>query len=197
MKFLLKIFAIISISFLAGCVSGETFVDQIKVRRLAEKNPTSFVFKADVGTIHLAIRNEFSDREFYRMKLSSIANSSGEFHIQRLFDSAQYINDYYLANPYEAIEPSRLYADENGKPLMYFAEFLIHITPMNDDSTKVEIQTRKAYVITGKAMRMGDRGGNYIGQNVKPTTIEEYEILLKIGEALGVKNEMPALILPK
>ncbi len=81
-----------------------------------------------------------------------------------------------------------------GTPLDYTADYIVDITPLNDSTTAVRVQTSNAAVRVGTAF-----GGVHTGDlrhPVTPTTVEEYKFLLTLGCELR-EPAMPALQLPK
>jgi hypothetical protein len=92
---------------------------------------------------------------------------------------------------------SDLYVDERGKNLPYGAEFLVHVAALPDARTRVEVTTR------GSAVIVGDSYSWHVfrclplkEEPVPPTTIDEYRLILRLAECLGVERGMPPLILP-
>jgi hypothetical protein len=82
---------------------------------------------------------------------------------------------------------------KDGTPLTYYADFQIHLTPINADHTRVDIITRDSHVRAGTEWHPVAQAGIFV--DVAPTSVEEYQILLDIGKQLGVKS-MPMLITP-
>ena len=85
-----------------------------------------------------------------------------------------------------------------GKPLDYLAEFHLHLVERGPKETQVDVWTHKPEVNLGKVFHFGTRGPGFaeIYVAIEPTTIEEYEILLRMGQLLGEKN-MPPIIVPQ
>lgn len=102
-------------------------------------------------------------------------------------------SDAYLYTFHEPIGRSKVYY-RNNLPLEYIANFHLRIASKGQHETRVEVQTFGSEVIAGVSP-LGFHGPANIYVRVEPTTIEEYEILLKIGAALNTPN-MPPLIVP-
>lgn len=68
---------------------------------------------------------------------------------------------------------------------------------MDENKTEVSLYTLKPTIDVHVRSLIQHSPGFFNTYNVEPSTIEEYKILLAIGEALGIKEEMPPLILPK
>ncbi len=88
------------------------------------------------------------------------------------------------------------------KPIPYSAMFYLHITRIDESKTKVEVITIDHGIITKSyydtifcLVKFPEI--TVIKEQVPPSSIEEYKILLLIGELLGMKEQMPELILPE
>jgi hypothetical protein len=103
-------------------------------------------------------------------------------------------NDAYLSGGGTCIGESKTYFKDD-QPLIYFADFHIHLTALDERKTRVEIFTYGSYVVTGLDESWSPHGPSLISAEVDPTTIEQYQILLDIGRQLGAK-EMPPLLTP-
>ena len=172
---------------IAGCA-------QIQARQLKHSNPTAYVFNVDPTTVRTAIEVSIVRSEFYGMSKATVETTYGIPSIIEVFRNKSNENDVYLFS-FEPIGQSKIY-HKNDAPLSYYAEFHIHLSPISVEKTNVEVFTYHSSVVTGRNPLIGDRGGNLTTIEVPPSTIEEYEILLRIGEALGVKDSMPPLIVP-
>ena len=105
-------------------------------------------------------------------------------------------NDFYLFNGGSPVDESPVYF-KDGQPLIYFADFHIHISAISAAQTRVEIFTHDPLLNTGMSGGFSPaRGSTFLYVAVDPTTIEEYQILLRIGKQMGLTN-MPPLVLPK
>ena len=84
----------------------------------------------------------------------------------------------------------------SGSPADYIASFGLWIRPVGDHETRITVETRAA-VRAGKKFEFGSTGPGFYDRlvPVESSTIEEYEILIRIGAELGEKD-MPALVLP-
>lgn len=157
-----------------------------------KKNPTEFQFNAAINEVKTAIINNFSKWQFcgyglfYKEKFPA-----------KIFSINGNENDFLLHTRSPNCS-SKVYYRKNGIPYLYFAEFHIHLDSLNSNSTSVKIITSETEIQTGLSLLPTiphfQRAWRY--KEVPPTTVEEYEILLIIGKALGVNN-MPALIIPE
>ena len=111
-----------------------------------------------------------------------------------VFENPKNIHDLYI-DSYDPISISNIYY-RFFKPLEYSAGFHLHFEAVDTTSTKVSIYTYDSSVLYwGMPLPSGDHA--FVKEkDVAPTTIEEYEILMRIGNLVGVKD-MPPLKLPK
>jgi hypothetical protein len=95
------------------------------------------------------------------------------------------------------IGKSKIYFAKGRGFLDYQAWFYLHLESIDNKHTKVRISTFKPEVVVGRKVLPGPP--HFVRRDktltVEPSTIEEYEILLEIGNLVGEKK-MPPLILP-
>jgi hypothetical protein len=103
-------------------------------------------------------------------------------------------DDAYLYGGTSPVGESLTYF-KDGQPLIYFADFHIHLVAIPPHKTRVDIFTYNSSVVAGVDESWSPHGPSFIFVKVPPTTIEQYQILIRIGEALGVKD-MPPLVKP-
>ena len=191
---------------LSFCISCSSDIHQIRTKPLAEKNPTSYAFPRPLEDVKQELINAFeitkrskATDEFY----SSFSDESFYFKVEtkddalfskQIFESPENTNDLYLHSHGQPIVSSSVYFG-GGKPLRYRATFQLHLTRLNENSTKVSVITHDPTVINGSKC-CGLHGYKSNDVPVEPTTIEEYKILLFIGRLLGV-GDMPTLRLPE
>lgn len=145
------------------------------------RNPTSYLFKSGASETAAVIRKSFGKGEWRGMSLVPTGTPGFEVDLTRFHDP---------------IGKSTVYS-VRGEPADYLADFRIEITEINPMETEVVVRTKLSEIIAGKKFGVGSCGPGFANRYVKvePTTIEEYEILLRIGAELGEKG-MPALVLP-
>lgn len=191
--------------FLSLCISCSSDVHKIKTRPLNQKNPTSYVFAGPLQKVRERILTAFEDFQVKEEFDSFFSPNNNGFLVsvrtieehgdyEPIFASPENHNDIYLHSWGEPIDPSNVYFG-GGKPLRYRAEFQLHLTAPDDNSTQISVITHKPSVINGSVC-CGLHGYRSNDVVVEPTTIEEYRILLFIGRILGV-NDMPPLRLPE
>jgi len=190
---------------LSLCISCSSDVHKIKTRSLLQKNPTSYVFPGALpevrGKILAAFRDFPTSREFAsfispnnRSFMVSVRTNEEHGDYEPIFASPENRDDIYLHSWGEPIDPSEVYYG-GGVPLRYRAEFQLHLTAPNDNSTQISVITHKPSVINGSVC-CSPHGYKSNDVAVESTTIEEYRILLFIGRLLGV-SDMPTLRLPE
>lgn len=154
----------ITISVLTiGCYSKE---------KLQSPNPTSYVFDAGIEDVRKAIT---------RVEDSLDGNTvyAKEDYENDIF-SKNIKNDALLVNICDV--KSKMFF-RFGKPLPYFPEFIIHLDSIFEKKTNVVVYTSDTTIVVGG---IGVPHFGYTWEKkVSPSTIEEYEILLLIGQQLG------------
>lgn len=159
-----------------------------------EKNPTIFTYSYSIDRVKSTILDQFKDYNYRKMGLYFKEN----FYPDSLsiFTQIGNENDFCLSTYDDPIGKSYLYL-KNGRPLDYIASFHLHLVVIDSSQTKIEVRTLKSKVVDGLNLLPNVHGvRSFKYQKVDPSTIEEYEILLRIGAALGQK-EMPRLKEPK
>lgn len=155
----------ITISVLTiGCYSKE---------KLQSPNPTSYVFDAGIEDVRKAILTRVED------SLDGYTVYAKEDYDNDIL-SKNIKNDALLRNHYDV--KSKMFF-RFGKPLPYFPEFIIHLDSISEKKTNVVVYTSDTTIV------IGGIGVPHFGytweKKVSPSTIEEYEILLLIGQQLG------------
>jgi hypothetical protein len=199
---------IISVLLFTGC--GVTY--NYHCIDFDDKNPTKYIFNKNIDEIRETILNDENE-----IKLSLIYNNQLHYVEERYeknwnfyFKSPkEYLDmwnpyqnsiktiktnslDFYLIS-YGITKSSELCFDDKNIPLCYMVSFQIHFEIIDSLNTQIEIFTIYPRVITGiEGFPTGfHMSRQFIERSIMPSSIEEYEILLKIGEILGVKEEMP------
>jgi hypothetical protein len=93
---------------------------------------------------------------------------------------------------------SEAYVDEDGNYLPYSADFMVHVAPVPGRGTLVTVKTTYSAVLLGTTFSWHVFGCVWgLEQDVPPSTIDEYRIILRLAECLGVAKDMPPPVLPK
>ena len=199
-------------------------IEQITLyeKLLVRQNATSYEFDAGVADVKDAIGKAFGQEhrtKQWREAQSAIWKGKGDASAQKAltealrWQGADLIwkgeadvltrgalakpgteNDAYLSGGGTCVGESKTYFKDD-QPLIYFADFHIHLTALDERKTRVEIFAYGSYVVTGLDESWSPHGPSLISAEVDPTTIEQYQILLDIGRQLGAK-EMPPLLTP-
>lgn len=145
-------------------------------RKLPHPNPTSYVFHAPIAQVRTGLPQWCESRPCPSMLCLVLYRPSNgtEFDLDQL--------ELTKSDVYHWL----------GTPLEYKSEYHVFVAPMSDSETRVEVRAVQSQVRIGPSF--GFHGGDYY-EWVAPTTIEEYRILLLIGERLGEQG-MPPLQLP-
>jgi hypothetical protein len=159
---------------------------------LPQKNPTFYLFNSNISNVKKAINSSFNNFEFYRMILSFKEDSnpfSEEIFIDPINNKDAYLYSFDLLN-------SSIYF-KDSKPLLYDVSFHIHLDSIDNCHTNVTVITIHPKVVVGTKFGLADNLKIRIAdfRKVEPSTVEEYQILLRIGNALDEK-QMPPLIMP-
>lgn len=170
----------------------------VSARGMQGKNPTAYVFPFPIDETRQSIlKMKSSPNSFKHMVLQSKEDSV--FFSERarqVFSNPINSKDFYLHSFGSRIGKSAVYSID-GDFLDYYAEFHMHLLDKGD-STEIQIIACDCKVAVGVNLlpSLPHLVRSIKTQSVLPTTIEEYEILLMIGDALGVKHEMPKIIYP-
>ena len=141
--------------------------------KLQSPNPTSYVFDAGIEDARKAIITRVED------SLDGYTVYAKEDYENDIL-SKNIKNDALLRNHYDV--KSKMFF-RFGKPLPYFPEFIIHLDSISEKKTNVVVYTSDTTIVVGG---IGVPHFGYTWEKkVSPSTIEEYEILLLIGQQLG------------
>jgi hypothetical protein len=181
----------------------------LSVHRLSTPNPTSYGFKVPPGEARKKISDGFHPRTqlgspFYRslgLREAGSRNSHLSFNLEtaesavfsrKIFEQYSDLIDFHLHTYGTAIKSRTYFA--LGESLPYVATFAVSVK-IEGQHTLVSIITIDPNVLKGFG-GIGLHGTYEARVSVEPTTIEEYSLLLYIGNLLGV-TDMPPLRLPK
>lgn len=160
--------------------------------QLARENPTSYIFVASRDAVKQTIISKFDHGE---LNLSLFYWNSRFSKIRpEYFKDSVNKEDFYL----DSTIPNKSHQyRKRGKGLDYVVAFQLKFISIDSTRTEVKVITLNPHVAVGKkllpALPHLVRGDAY--RKVKPSTIEEYEILLRIGRALQ-QEKMPPIVYP-
>jgi len=154
-------------------------------------NPTRYLFKAGLTKTKSAIIRELDGLTFSNMMLAYIDGSYSPLDTAEIFTQPGNENDFYLFSFDELVGESYSFPG-----FEYFACFHIHLTIVDENTTMVEVKAIRPRILVGRELlpSLPHFAREYIFNTVEPSTIEEYEILMKIGNGLG--THMPAVKYP-
>ena len=191
-------------------------VDPIEIRPFPTKNIPEHTFNSGLDKLKDSIvsffssenqnNNKYLNNIFYDFMNKDNQSEENKIFIPfqaetintALFGKAHFSqpnssNSIYLHN-FGTPWPSKLYHSKD-KPLRYRTAFIIELSTINDDSTKVSIIAEDPKILNGISS-YGAHGAVARETKVGPTSIEEYSILLFIADKLGDKTLTP-LKIPK
>ena len=194
----------------------------LQERLLPHLNPTNYEFDATIKDVKAAIKRACGDewrKELAAKNRTTVWKGGGDSHSQRLLTRAMQEpvprlfwkgdadaltkniltkpgneDDAYLYDADAAFESQVYFKD--GQPLFFEADFHIHLIEVSPQRTRVEISTYNPTVSVAVDERWSPHGPGLIRVAVEPTTVEEYQILLRIGDKLGTKD-MPSIATPE
>jgi len=179
---------IIIIPLLASC--KETLIKN----DLPIKNPCEYVFSGSRDSIWNIISTKLKCKNMqlwradqYNMVINSV---SQQLHLPgNQFD--------FCLESMMNFGKSKIYLKENGDSLDFSGWFYIHLETITLNRTKISISVFEPTIYVNQELlpKPPHFVRKYSTVSVEPSTIEEYEILLKIGSLLSQTN-MPPLILP-
>ena len=193
-----------------GCGSAQVALQE---RPLSERNPTNYEFNASVKDVQAAIKRDFSYQWLEELRLknknpaptgplytalqmqgaSLLWRGEGDSLSKKLLRQPGNEEDAYLYGGGSCVGLSQVYF-KDGQPLVYFADFHIHLAVVSSARTRVTVLTYGPSVVAGLERRVA-HGPAYVFVEVPPTSVEEYQILLRIGHELAIRN-MPQIKLP-
>jgi hypothetical protein len=179
----------------AAC--GAPHVEQ---RTLPQSNPTQYDFGASVEAVHEAVDTLYIE-QFDERPLNSFSIAKADDELltdeqRKRFMGPGGADDRYLWFMHEPMSLSPVYFF-GGEPAPYIADLYLKIEALEDQLTRVSVEALDAHVLAGKTLlprHEFSRANIYLP--VSSTTVEEYQLLLRIGEILG-QSGMSSLQLPK
>ncbi len=169
---------------------------QVTGRPPAEPFPTAWVYAASVDQIQSAVRRlyklQFEERtegKFYVIASGDAVLTESD---EARFQAPGGEDDLILSYGHMPMGPSTVY-EVGGRPAPYLADFLLRIEVVDEGRTRVEVETIDPQVIAGRTLLPGrhfTRANIYVP--VAATSVEEYELLRRLGELLGEQGMPPA-----
>jgi hypothetical protein len=185
------------IIFISICMGVSFASCQNKIIKIEQekKNPVEYIFSCSKDSLHNVISKQLEINNL--MVWDSKHGSMVLKEISHLFSQNGNSSDFCLES-IDYIGKSKTYFATDGAHLDYRAWFYLHLEAIDKANTRIKITTIEPKVIVGRELL--PTPPHFVRRDktiaVEPSTIEEYEILLKIGDLVGEKD-MPPLILPE
>jgi hypothetical protein len=160
-------------------------------KRAIVPNPTRYIFNRDKQSLRNAIISELSPLKYRNMMLY-YNGSFRPLDTLGIFLLSENKDDFYLSPSFIWIDESFMYPG-----LHYHASFHLHLIEVDENRTEVVVFTIKPRVILGKNFwpSFPHFVRDYKYKAVSPSTVEEYEILFRIGKSLN--EDMPRVNYPE
>jgi hypothetical protein len=161
---------------------------------MSKKNPTEYEYPFSISVVKNVSRSIL-----YPFYLYGTYSDIDEFYspvARHIFSDPVNKNDILIE---ESMIDSSLYYYNPEEAVTYRASFHLHFISINDTLTRIQVKTLNPYLFRNNVFAgMGCVHGELTGvtEKVEPTTIEEYQLLLRIGEKLQMNTKMPPLLLP-
>ena len=194
MRFILAVLCIVTTIALVSCGPRGVIIQE---RNMAQRNPTVYEFDAPMSAVRHSLNEvrgaQWSSQQppFHGAFLAW--KEDADPFAEKILEKPGNEHDAYLYGTTEEVGKSELYL-QDGRSLSYCANFHIHLVPVSDSRTRVEVFTHNSRVVVGERWYLA-HGNALMYVDVSPSSIEEYQILLDIGAKLSVKD-MPKLALP-
>ena len=159
---------------------------------LETSNPTEWVFNEPYGKVKDTIWAAFHEEKYRGFYISGFDYGLYKF-IEK--DRLPY---FYISNLNPV--PSYIYR-RNNKGMLATIQMTIYLDSLNENQTRLRANTERYCVNTGRGIVISGHPWPVpwwldVWKKVRPSTIEPYEILYKIGKSLGCAYSMPAINYP-
>jgi hypothetical protein len=186
---------------------------KIDIMVMETHNPVSYVFNLPVNSLRDTIINLFTFENQYENKYlinifskldsGKTTKTNSIFYVEtskKPVIAEEYFekrksgaeNDLYIHN-YNSYWKSKVYFSE-GKPMEFVTPFVLHFKEIDKSHTMLTVEAIEPVVVSGYD-GLSYHGPKRKEQKVRPTSIEEYALILYIASKLGEKD-LPSLILP-
>ncbi len=163
-------------------------------RIMDKKNPVEYVYNSSIDSLQSIISRQLEINNL--MVWDSRHGIMVAEEVSKLFSQKGNSSDFCLES-LDFEKKSKIYLAEDGDPFVYLAWFYLHLESIDEAHTKVRITPIEPKIILG--LELLPTPPHFVRRfkemTVDPSTIEEYEILLEIGNLVSEKD-MPPLILP-
>ena len=167
---------------------------EVDVRPLPARYPIAWEYPASVEQVHAAVRRLYK-LQFEQRVENAFHVLAAEDAVLTESDLARFgapggEDDLLLRYGHMPMGLSSVYS-VGGRPVPYLADFQLRIEALGAGRTRVEVETIDPQVIAGRTLLPGrhfTRPNIYVP--VEATSVEEYRLLLRLGELLG-EPDMP------
>ena len=183
---------VIVLTFLVG--GCDTKYDYVELK-LSKKNPTTYEFNASLRQTQLALRRAYTGVP--RINIEFAADSQIVWG-KDILRSPQNSNDAYL---YNFSHDSSLIYYSKKRTIPYWYNLWIHFEEISPGTTQVKVIAIDPQIGIGVRFPYNvlpiSEPGAALTKRVPSSTIEEYRLLLAVGNQLGVAHKMSPLVLPE
>lgn len=159
--------------------------------RLVAPNPTEYIFNFSKEDVKRAVIEKMGKGEYRDMNLTGLG-----YDVRRKDESYFRGNtDYFVFH--EVSTRSFCYRKQDGGRYLSLA-MRLYLDSLTPQQTRARIEVTTYEVFTGYGLAVGIHGIGIgpITKDMPATTVEEYQVLYKIGKQLGVSNKMPRINYP-
>jgi len=205
------VFGMFIILMITRCTESPKPVEK---RRLVYTNPTTYTFKMPIKQLRdtivqlFGIAPQLDDKTLMKIFYYKWPET-GDAHIMQAMlepetsDKAAFGTEYFkkpgtnnniFLTQMGDYWYSTIYFD-NNKPFKFTSSYTIEFKQLSNNSTAITVNAFHPQIINGTKC-CGPHGNYSIYQNVQPTTVEEYTIILYIAQKLNIHG-LNSLQLPK
>lgn len=185
----MKKFLIIVLSLLILLLGSQYL---IFTRKIAKPNPVECTYNFSISNVRDKINNIFSNSNYHRMYYA-VGYNTAEKNLLKITDAENHNHIFLNWSGLSPFGKSEIYYNWWGKLELYLSSHII-LDSLSERQTRIRIESFPQ-VETGYIFDL-NHGVPYLTSlkvGVMPSTIEEYGIIKKIGDALGEKS-MPLII---
>jgi hypothetical protein len=195
------------------CIGCSRSPAPVQIKKLQVPNPTSQLFKMPAKQLHDTLLALFDfDKQYENRTLKTIfmdailedtthkmqATFSTETSAKPVFSRDYFArpgtkNDIYITTMASYWNSPMYFADD--KPLLYTSAFAFKFKEITANSALLTVVALNPEIVNGTKC-CGPHGSYSITQKVKPTSVEEYTLIMFVANELGIKD-MPAVKLPR
>ena len=189
---MIKCFVSLLLLFLVGCTTAKL------TSKTFPSNPVSYTFNVNIDSARMLFRDyyfRYHNSMGFDLRFTDFQENGKSSTPDDSKGNVQRQNGELTAYMVVSVDSSTVYQRSDGKALPYSAECRLHFIPVEKHKVEVSVEVLSAWVALGKQLlpSIPHFVHNDKVRYVKPTTIEEYKLLLCFGKGLGIADQMPAL----